>query len=86
MELLLTPLWDPPTLRHNETWFVAMRTIAEALEAQQKMQEELCERMTKDPDRSRVLTTITLPEFDGDPKPSVRKYRDRKKIWRSSRS
>ena len=57
----------------------ALRTVAEALKSQQKMQEKLCERLAKDPDRSRVLAAVKLPEFDGHPSTSVRKYREWKK-------
>ena len=45
----------------------ALRTVAEALKAQQKMQEKLCEKITERPDRARVLASVKLPDFDGHP-------------------
>ena len=57
----------------------ALRTGAEALKAQQKMQEKLCEKITERPDRARVLASIKLPDFDGHPNTSVRQYREWKK-------
>ena len=46
----------------------ALRTVAEALKAQQKMQEKLCEKITERPDRARVLASVKLPDFDGHQK------------------
>ena len=63
----------------------ALRTVAKALESQQNMQEKLFERSTQGPDRSKVLSTIKLPDFDGHPSTSVRKYREWKSRWRRSR-
>ena len=57
----------------------ALRTVAEAVKAQQKMQEKLCEKITERPDRARVLASVKLPEFDGHPNTSVRRYREWKK-------
>ena len=57
----------------------ALRTVAEALRSQQNMQEKLCEKLTQGPDRSRVLASVKLPDFDGHPSTSVRKYREWKK-------
>ena len=45
----------------------ALRTVAEALKAQQKMQEKLCEKITERPDRARILASVKLPDFDGHP-------------------
>ena len=57
----------------------ALRTVAEALKAQQKMQEKLCEKITERPDRARILASVKLPDFDGHPNTSVRQYREWKK-------
>ena len=57
----------------------ALRTVAEARKSQQKMQSHLRERLTKEPGRSRVLSTVRLPEFDGHPNTSVRQHREWKK-------
>ena len=57
----------------------ALRTVAEALKAQQKMQEKLCEKITEGPDRARVLASVKLPDLDGHPNTSVRQYREWKK-------
>ena len=36
----------------------ALRTVAEALKAQEKMQDKLCEKITARPDRARVLASL----------------------------
>ena len=44
-----------------------------------KLQEKLHENTSFMPGRSRLLSTIRLPEFDGHPSTPVRKYREWKK-------
>ena len=38
----------------------ALRTVAEALKAQQKIQEKQCEIITERPDRARILVSVKL--------------------------
>ena len=57
----------------------ALTTVAEALKAQQNMQEKLCEKITERPDRARILASVKLPDFDGHPNTSVRQHREWKK-------
>ena len=57
----------------------APRTVGEALKAQQKIQEKLCEIIIEKPDRARILASVRLTDVDGHPNTSVRQYREWKK-------
>ena len=57
----------------------ALRTIAETLKSQADLQKKVVEKWTSNEARSKTLSTIRIPPFDGHPSITVKAYRDWKK-------
>ena len=56
-----------------------MRTVAEALKSQAALQQKVVDKWTLSEARTKTLSTIRIPPFDGHPSTTVKAYRDWKK-------
>ena len=57
----------------------ALRTVAEALKSQAALQQKVVDKWTSSEARTKTLSTIRIPPFDGHPSTTVKAYRDWKK-------
>ena len=57
----------------------ALRSIAETMKTQTDLQKKVVDKWTSNEARSKILSTIRIPPFDGHPNTTVKAYRDWKK-------
>ena len=57
----------------------ALRILADTLKAQSVPQEKVVDKWTSGESRAKVLSTIRIPQFEGHPNTTVKRYRDWKK-------
>ena len=57
----------------------ALRSIAETMKTQTDLQKKVVDKWTSNEARSKTLSTIRIPPFDGHPNTTVKAYRDWKR-------